>query len=207
MTSEDLKKYDFIVAIDRSGSMANPGSHGKTRWQEAEEATVAVANKCAESDDDGITVVLFNRAVVMHENVTDGTSQVARIFRESEPMGGTDTALMLKKVLTNYTANRTRKGVKPIILIVVTDGEPDSQEEVVKAIVEATRVIERDDEIGISFLQVGNDRNATRFLTMLDDDLVSKYGAKFDIVDTKTFDEIESSGMTIAEVLIASLTD
>lgn len=58
--------------------------------------------------------------------------------------------------------------------------------------------------MGISFLQVGKDSGAHAFLKRLDDDLV-KQGAKHDIVDTKTMEELETIGLT--EALIAALND
>jgi hypothetical protein len=33
MPKKDLAQYDFIVAIDKSGSMAQPGNHGLSRWK------------------------------------------------------------------------------------------------------------------------------------------------------------------------------
>lgn len=64
--------------------------------------------------------------------------------------------------------------------------------------------MERDEEIGVQFLQIGGDPGATAFLKDLDDGLVAK-GAKFDIVDTKTADEMEN--MTITDVLLSALSD
>lgn len=60
-------------------------------------------------------------------------------------------------------------------------------------------------KFGIQMLQIGRDEGASKFLKQLDDDLVTKYKAKHDIVDTKTMDEIESVGIT--EALLAALTD
>lgn len=58
--------------------------------------------------------------------------------------------------------------------------------------------------MAISFIQVGNAPEATKFLKVLDDELQSA-GAKFDIVDTVTMDDIE--GMTLTEVLLNAITD
>jgi hypothetical protein len=51
---------------------------------------------------------------------------------------------------------------------------------------------------------VGNDPTATRFLKALDDELQTA-GAKFDIVDTITLDDMENS--TLAEVLLNAIND
>lgn len=86
----------------------------------------------------------------------------------------------------------------------MTDGEPDDQKAVMKTIVEATRRIDRDEELGVSLIQVGADPLATRFLKALDDDLV-KVGAKFDICDTITLQEMED--LTLTEVLLRAIHD
>lgn len=61
-----------------------------------------------------------------------------------------------------------------------------------------------DEELAISFLQIGNDPAATQFLKALDDKLV-EVGAKFDIVDTVTFADMED--MTMTEVLTNAIID
>ena len=64
--------------------------------------------------------------------------------------------------------------------------------------------VDREDELGISFIQVGTDKEATRFFKALDDDLEG-VGAKFDIVDTVTVDDM--NGMPLTDVLLNALID
>ncbi|NEO50196.1 MAG: hypothetical protein F6K55_41390, partial [Moorea sp. SIO4A3] len=68
----------------------------------------------------------------------------------------------------------------------------------------ASRRIDVDEELAISFIQIGNDLQATKFLKILDDELQNA-GAKFDIVDTVTIDQMED--MTLTEVLINAIID
>ncbi|CAN5369681.1 hypothetical protein BH11BAC1_BH11BAC1_28050 [soil metagenome] len=205
MTNEELKKYDFILLLDKSGSMATPDcANGTTRWAAAKEATIALARKCAEFDSDGITVIPFAGSFKAYDNITDGPDQVNKIFSENEPNGSTDTAKVIKHVTDAYFSRKKAGNAKPIIVLVITDGTPDSKSALAQVIVDATKQIDKDEEIGISFIQVGKDPGASEFLKMLDDDLV-KQGAKFDIVDTKTMDEVGE--MPLADVLVAALTD
>lgn len=197
--SKDLTKYDFILAIDKSGSMANPGAHNMSRWKEAQETTLAIATKAAEFDDDGITVIPFARTVKIYDSVTP--AKVSQVFAENEPSGGTDTAGVLKVVFDRYT---TAKAPKPVILIVITDGEPDDREAVKTVIRNFAATLNGNgagdtDDFGILFLQIGNDASAMAFLKELDNNL----NAKFDIVATKTADELE--GMTLTEAFIHAL--
>jgi hypothetical protein len=73
-----------------------------------------------------------------------------------------------------------------------------------KVIIEASRQMDRDEELAISFMQIGSDREATRFLKALDDELQGA-GAKFDIVDTVTVEDLED--MTLTEVLLNAIND
>jgi hypothetical protein len=75
---------------------------------------------------------------------------------------------------------------------------------VIEMIVNASRKMDRDEELGISIVQVGSDSVATKFLKALDDQLEG-VGAKFDICDTVTIDEMEE--LTIAEVLMKAIND
>jgi hypothetical protein len=87
----------------------------------------------------------------------------------------------------------------------VTDGQPADEKEVAAEIVKFANQLDNGDaEYGIQFLQVGKDAGASAFLKKLDDSLTSQ-GAKHDIVDTKTMEELESIGLT--EALLAALND
>lgn len=203
--SKHLQDRDYTVIIDRSGSMANndmPG--GKTRWSVARESTFAVAAKCAEFDPDGLTVYLFNNRPKRFENTT--AQKVLQLFEEYEPAGGTNLAGALDDALGSYFQRRSAGQARPQgeIFVVVTDGEPDDQRAVMKTIIEASKKLTRADEIGISFLQVGNDAGATRFLKALDDEL-TRAGAKFDIVDTMTLDDM--ADRPLKDVLLGALFD
>lgn len=200
----ELSKRDYAVAIDISGSMSKTHKGGKTRFKYAQEQCEAVARKCAEFDSDGIDVYVFNNAVKAYNNVTP--ERVEQVFNENEPNGGTDTALALKSILDPFFARKATGTWKPLTIIVFTDGEPNSQPDVVKVIVDAAGRIDQDEDLAISFCQVGDDATARRFLQMLDDDLVSKYQAKFDIVDTKNEEEMDKLG-SITELLWAAVND
>jgi uncharacterized protein with von Willebrand factor type A (vWA) domain len=200
-----LQDRDYTLIIDKSGSMSTPDQpEGKSRWDAAQESTLAVARKCEQFDPDGITVYLFSGRFKRFENVT--SSRVAQIFQENDPSGSTNLAAVLLDATTNYFQRKTAGQTKPSgeTILVITDGEPDDRRAVMKVIIDASRLMDRDEELAISFIQVGSDATATRFLKALDDDLHSA-GAKFDIVDTVTLDDME--GMTLTEVLLNAIAD
>ncbi len=200
-----LENRDYTLIIDKSGSMATPDQKGsKTRWVAAQESTFALASKCEQFDPDGITLYVFSGRFKRYENVT--ASKVIQIFQENDPSGTTDLANVLKHALDNYFQRKSSGQTKPNgeTILVITDGEPDDRKAVMKVIIEASRQMERDEELAISFIQVGTDAQATRFLKVLDDELQGA-GAKFDICDTITMEDMED--LSLSEVLLNAIND
>ena len=200
-----LQDRDYTLIIDKSGSMSTadqPG--GKTRWQIAQESTLALARKCEEIDPDGITIYVFSGRFRRYDNVT--SDKVAQVYLENDPMGRTDLASVLQDALDSYLGRKAQGSAKANgeTILVITDGEPDDRKAVMKQIIETSRKLDRDDELAISLIQVGSDRQATEFLKALDDQLQGA-GAKFDIVDTITIDDMED--LTLAEVLLNAIKD
>lgn len=205
MTPDQLKGYDFIVLVDKSGSMSTadcPG--GKSRWDYAQENVLAIARECQKYDDNGITVGIFANKLKLYENVTDGAGMLEKIFKENQPGGTTDTAGALQAIIKEYLDSKGKEGSKPIVCIVITDGIPDDESALVKVIVDATKKISTREEIGLEFVQIGKDEHAHAFLTRLDNNL-EKEGAALDIVNTVTSDDLGDK--LISDVLIASLTE
>jgi vWA found in TerF C terminus len=200
-----LENRDYTLIIDKSGSMSTkdkPG--GLSRWQIMQESALALANKCEELDPDGITVYLFSGKFKRYDNVT--AAKVGTIFQENDPSGRTDLAAVLADAVNSYF-QRKAAGQIPAngeIILVVTDGEPDDRKAVMDVILATTQKLDRDEELAISFIQVGTDETATKFLKILDDDL-GRAGAKFDIVDTITMNDMED--LTLKEVLLSAISD
>lgn len=198
ITAADLKNYDFQVYIDKSGSMGVKDCPGKkSRWEHAKEQTEQFARVCEEFDDDGIDVGVFASRTKLYEGVT--AAKVAQIFTENEPNGGTSTELAIQKAFDSYC---DRGRTKPMIMVCITDGEPNDESEVAKTIINISKKLKDDSEFGILFVQVGYDKSATAFLDRLDNNLS---GAKFDIVSAVTCDDAED--MSIKELLIKAIND
>lgn len=196
---------DYTLVIDKSGSMAitdQPG--GRSRWEAAAESAIALATKCRALDPDGLTLYLFASRCRRFDNV--GPEKVAQAFRENEPAGGTDLAGVLKHAFASFFERKASRKTKPNgeTIVVVTDGEPDDPKAVMRVIVDATKRMDRDEELAVLLVQVGDDPRATRFLKVLDDDL-QRAGARFDICDTILMSELEDVPLT--EVLLGAIVD
>lgn len=204
MTQDQLKQYDFILLLDKSGSMSSkdcPG--GKSRWAYAQETTMALARKCMDYDSNGITVVPFAGNFRKYENVDGGDAIIEKIFKENEPSGSTNTASVVKDVIDEYLATKGTPTCKPIIVICVTDGLPDDESALVRVIVDTTKKIATREEVGLLFVQIGRDEHAHAFLKRLDDNMTSE-GAALDIVSSITMDDLEN--ITLTEAIMQSLT-
>jgi uncharacterized protein with von Willebrand factor type A (vWA) domain len=199
-----MKNRDYTLILDKSGSMSAPDRGGKSRWEVVQESTLAIARKCEQLDPDGITVYTFSGKFKRYENVT--SSKVEQIFLENDPMGTTNLASVLSDATQSYFRRKAAGRTKPEgeTILVVTDGEPDDRRAVMEVIIEATRQMERDEELAISMIQIGTDPQAKSFLKALDDRL-EDVGAKFDICDTVTIEQMEE--MSLADVLLSAIED
>jgi len=200
-----MSDRDYTLIIDKSGSMSTPDqAGGRNRWEIAQESTLALARKCEQFDPDGITVYVFSGRFKRYDDVT--SAKVAQIFQENDPAGTTNLAGVLLDALNNYFQRKAAGKTKPNgeTILVITDGEPDDRKAVFEVIINATRQMDRDEELAVSLIQVGSEPQATKFLKALDDQLQS-VGAKFDICDTVTLDDLEE--MSLADVLMNAITD
>jgi hypothetical protein len=198
-----VQDRDYTLIIDKSGSMSTPDQPGgRSRWDSAQESTLALARKCEQFDPDGITVYLFSSRFKRYDSVT--SSKVAQIFQENDPAGTTNLAAVLKDATDQYFQRKASGQAKPGGETILVITEPDDRKGVMVAIVEASRQMERDEELAISMIQVGNDATATQFLKALDDQLQG-IGAQFDICDAITIDDM--ADMTLSEVLLNAIND
>lgn len=196
-----LSKFDTIFLVDDSSSMAGQ------RWEEAQAALASITSICTEHDKDGIDLYFLNhksgaratadRAADGYYNVSD-PQVVDNLFRTISPYGWTNTGERISSILTPYIEklSRTRdfSSVKPINLIVITDGRPsdDPEADIVLHAKRLDRLNAPLYQVGIQFFQIGNDKEATEALRNLDDGLSS--GGMRDMVDTTSFDARDQFG-------------
>ena len=198
-----IENRDYTLIIDKSASMATSDDpNGKTRWETAQGSTYALAKKCEAIAPDGITVYVFSGRFRRYDNVT--SDKVTKIYAENEPMGQTNLATVLQNGLDNYFERKAAGKAQPNgeTFLVITDGEPTDRKAVIRVIIEASQKIERGEELAISLIQVGRDKKVTAFFKALDNEL-EKAGAKFDIVNTVTVDDMKN--MSLTDVLLNAI--
>ncbi|KAI0884618.1 uncharacterized protein GGS22DRAFT_163937 [Annulohypoxylon maeteangense] len=198
-----LKEFNTIFLIDDSLSMK-----AERRWEETQKAISAILPICMEHDEDGVDVYFLNHRTTDRGDSSRGAvgsgyrgvrepRVVHNMFKFVRPSLATPTGLrldhILRAYLKNYEALVKASGgdvycVRPINIIVITDGQPT--DEPGEVIAQAARRLDEmrapPHQIGIQFFQVGRDPNATLALRELDDELCRRESIR-DMVDTATF--------------------
>ncbi len=205
---ENLKAYDVIVFIDASHSMAIADCGGQSRWQWCKEQTINLSKVLKMQKvplGDHLKMVAFSDNFKVYPDVN--WDSVSRFFESNKPSGNTDMNRAIKSELGQYFTARkalsslnpinSRGTSRPILIAMITDGLPDRPLALKETIIEATKQMTESDQIAITFLQVGTDLKATKYLQELDECLVGRK-AVHDIVTTKTFEQLNRSGLVSA---------
>ncbi|KAG0640596.1 hypothetical protein HOY80DRAFT_884386 [Tuber brumale] len=202
-----LKTFDTIFVVDDSASMAGE------RWDQLGQALETIATIATKYDSDGIDIHFLNSPQYDRKHVTSPAA-VRDLFVSVQPAGITPTGGCLDRILreyldkyadakTAYTPS-TSPGPhptmyaslpKPLNILVLTDGEPTDDPESV--IVAAARILDKLNaplhQVGIQFIQIGNEEGAREALEELDDALEEIYGIR-DMVDFTPFVEAPGAG-------------
>lgn len=191
-----LSTFDTIILIDDSGSMEG------SRWLEVEQVLKAITPICTAHDEDGIDVYFLNNRCESHkipkEKAHGGyynikkADEVQRLFESVQPRYLTPTGRRLRDILKPYCdqlkSSKDMDDVKPVNIIVITDGEASDDPESI--IVDYAGRLDTLGaplyQVGIQFFQVGDDPGARNALKELDDGLAK--GGVRDMVDTVSWD-------------------
>jgi hypothetical protein len=197
-----LDKRDYTLIIDKSSNKNE--REAKIALSVMQESIFALASKCEEFDPDGMTVYTFSNQFKRYDRVT--ANKIRQIFQENQASGRIDLAAPLEDAIARYFQNKANGETKynGETIIVILNREPSDRKAIVRVIFEASQRMERDEELAISFIQVDDDLNTKNFLKALDDDMRSA-GAKYDIVDTLTVDDMKN--ITMTEVLLNAIVD
>ncbi|KIJ46262.1 hypothetical protein M422DRAFT_778531 [Sphaerobolus stellatus SS14] len=174
-----LKYYDTIFLIDDSGSMAEGNPR---KWDQLKKALIDLANTAIDHDTDGIDMYFLNSNDVFKmkdqiRNVID-KPKVQQALDRVGPDGGTPTGQRVGERLQDHlrkidavVGNPEYREVKPLDLIVITDGkptdDPKSKEEIEKAAKYIRDHHYHPNHMGIQFVQIGNDQGADVTLNAL----------------------------------------
>jgi hypothetical protein len=191
-----LSQRDIVIVVDASGSMnENLTSESESKWKWCSDHIATFAQQMKPYlGGRGITLVTFNNSFTKERGCS--AERVENLFRTVTPLGATDMGSPLQDVLAEFLA--TQRG-RPLLVVVMTDGMPNRGPKVEDVIIQTTQEMRSADEIKITFLEIGEEYDGRALLQLLDDYLIHD-GAKYDIVDTLTFDQLKQLGLAGALV-------
>lgn len=199
-----LALYDTFIFWDDSGSMQFDHKMRPTADKIADlKAFVSRAAEMATIfDADGISMMSFKQQDAVHG--IRGQAEVEAIMAASRFTGGTPIGRNLEqKVLLPYVVNRAQSSSldKPLLVIIVFDGAPDSEADVRDAILRAhnymTSTRYGPKAVAYGFLVVGDDPGAQAYLERIDND--PSVGHVIDCTSTYEIEEEQcrSKGVTL----------
>jgi uncharacterized protein YegL len=175
-------------------------------WREVAQALRTIAPIVTRHDSDGIDVYFLNHKSSNPGSPADGVAPggyrgikraatITEIFERVRPQGGTPTGIRVHNILKPYLAKLEKemaegRELKPLNLIVLTDGVPS--DDVESVLISAAKKLDKLEappfQVGVQFFQVGNEEGAKEALEELDDGLSELVeGGIRDMVDTVTW--------------------
>jgi|JI6StandDraft_1071083.scaffolds.fasta_scaffold00079_33 hypothetical protein len=196
-----LSNFDLELIVDSSLSMRRRDCPNfLSRWEWCGMQTKELSRDLAPFVVKGLTLTEFASDYQVYPN--SKPERINQLFENPDFMWGTKLAEPLQDRLSNFFARR-RPGSKPMLIAVITDGVPAPRYEpmlVIQTLINATKKMRDASEVTVVFFQIGGSgEKGRRFLSELDYNLV-KYGARFDIVRTVSFEHLQKVGLSQALV-------
>ncbi|MBS1991029.1 MAG: VWA domain-containing protein [Cyanobacteria bacterium SZAS LIN-3] len=188
-----LQTYDIVMLIDQSGSMSDPvNTAGLTKWDWCSNQLTSFASQALKNTGRRFTIVTFNGNYELRRNCA--AEEVQQTFTRNRPGGATDLATPLDFVLNDYMSGAR---TNPLLVVVLTDGEPAAPELVQQCIIDTTRRMSSPEQIKIVFFEIGDDADGRALIRMLDAGLLGQ-GARYDIVEANSFERLQQLGLKSA---------
>lgn len=170
-----LGLFNIVLLADDSGSMSTKDVDGCSRWEVAKFLGKQLAFLATLFDADGISLRFFNQAGSTFNGLATA-EQVAETFESVFQLGNsTPMAECLQATLddTVFPAVQQRTIDRPVLFLVLTDGQPSNKRTVEDVIRSAIKRISASHcgPFGVlfSFAQVGLDRDASEWLGQIDE--------------------------------------
>jgi len=171
-----LSQFDIIMVLDDSGSMGTATDVG-SRWGELKAMAAAVIDLGVLLDSDGIDVMFLNRGV---RRGVRSMNDVQDLF--SRPPSG---CTPLSKRVREAMALPRQSPQKPILMLIATDGVPDTGEryghpdydsvDIFRSVLEKERDPTR---VFVSIIKCSDRDNETGYLDKMDRELIN-----LDVID------------------------
>lgn len=205
--AKSLAQYNVEIVVDESLSMRKrdcPG--GLSRWEWCGWQLQNLSDQMAAFAPRGFTLTTFAGGFQTYRNATG--SDLKELFANPDFTPGTRLSAPLDARFRDYFSSRNANpGTKPLLLVVITDGVPHPRREpymVAQALINASNAVRHSKEVQVVFFQIGGtDRMGRFFLDEMDNALVQN-GARNDIVNVVSFEELQRVGLTRALISTVS---
>lgn len=207
---KQLGLYDCVLMLDCSGSMGDRIISSKdrqgvelTRWGWCRKEMLGFYQRGQGYFPEGITLVPFaNKFAIINEARSDA---IQNLFNQLSPVGGTNMAQPLNFLFDDYFARKARNQgrIKPLVIAILSDGEGNAHI-LRQLIIKTTQRMQYPKEILITFLAVDATDEGRPVIEALDNNLVQA-GARYDIVDSRTFEELKQYGLL--KMVVAALLE
>ncbi|MDR3616618.1 MAG: hypothetical protein P4L53_23865 [Candidatus Obscuribacterales bacterium] len=198
-----LSHCNIELLIDISQSMNEMDGTGKLSKFEWCRDQVRDLARILQPYQKTITITTFNNDYDTYEDCD--LAQIEQIYSQTSP--AMNTGLMQPLLERCHAAlAKGRKANQPTVIAVITDGLPNipiPPSKVNEALIPFTHELQSDTELNITMLQIGDTFEGRDFCVDLDDNLV-KEGAKYDVIDTKTFGELKQ--INLPQALVDAVT-
>lgn len=185
----NLSSTDVYFLVDISGSMNTDVIPGVSRWDYMKEWLRSAVDAAIKVDTDGVGIGFFNHALTKNDSVRS-IADFDTFVSSVTPGGNTMMGSAVKTIVDEWFSRmQADPNTKPVRLICFTDGEATDGANLKSNIVGFVNNMQQmglgDHHLAISFVQVGNDSQATAFLQSLDDLKNTMPSLALDIIDTK----------------------
>ena len=159
-------------------------NHGKfiSRWQCLVEAVRTFGDIAARVDDDGVDVRFVVRNDLDATGLKNGKDLLSILRNIEQPSKAGYLNDVLHRILFEYLTSFVRGPVKPLNVIIITDGVTGDHERVENTLVRVAKMLAAEQappgQVGVQFVQIGFDESATAWLVTLDDKLREMHGVR-----------------------------
>jgi hypothetical protein len=206
-----LENRDYTVILARTATAyPSPPPGAGPRWAAAQTSILNLVHTCEALDPDGITLYVSCKGAgggcLFHKYEQVTSANLMAVLTANIPPEEVQLEIVLPTALNDYLQRKAAGTTKANgeMLLVLADGEPGNRVAIARAIVQASQKLDRDEELGIGLVQLGQDPLAQGFFQSLDDDL-HVAGAKYDVVHTKILEAISPHCLT--DFLLEVLSD
>lgn len=189
---------DKSKAPDATPPSSDP-DNPPTRWEKAVFAMHGIVAQIAQIDPDGVDVVCFPGAGGEGGAVYD----ITRNVKNTEGLEAMVTAhppqgdCLMGPAMDAVLKEAFERGfdARPCSILVLTAGRPSDHEALSNSLAEAAAKVSKDADLTVTFVQVGDDEWASKYLQELDTELTttSDSGEHIDIVDTIKDEEVQEA--------------